>query len=58
MEITISLRDTEGGRVRIEEVRRPGPDETARSITAATVLVDEMLSLLDDFGETEASSAL
>jgi len=58
MEITISLRDTEGGRVRVEEVRRPGPDETEWSITAAAVLVDDMLSLLDDLGETEASSAL
>lgn len=58
MEITISLRDADGGRVRIEEVRRPGPDETEKSITAATVLADEMLLLLDDLGETETSSAL
>ena len=55
MEIKISLRDAEEGRVRIEEIRRPGPDETAQSITAATVLADEMLLLLDDLGETEVS---
>ncbi len=55
MEITISLRDAEGGRVRIEEIRRPGPDETEQTVTAATVLADEMLLLLDDLGETEVS---
>ena len=55
MEITISLRDTEGGRVRIEEIRRHGPDETEQSVTAATILADEMLLLLEDLGETEVS---
>jgi hypothetical protein len=58
VEITISLRDTEDGRVRIEEIRRPGPDETEQSVTAAMVLAEEMLLLLDDLGETEASELL
>jgi hypothetical protein len=55
VEITINLRDTEGGRVRIEEIRRPGPGETEQSVTAATILADEMILLLDDLGETEVS---
>jgi hypothetical protein len=55
VEITIRLRDAEGGHVRIEEVRRPGPDETEQCVTAASLLADEMLLLLDDLGETEVS---
>ncbi len=55
MEITISLRDAEGGCVRIEEIRQPGPNETDRSVTAATVLADEMFLLLENLGETDAS---
>ena len=58
MEITIRLRDSDGGCVQIEEIRLPGPDETERSVTATTVLAEEMLLLLNELGETENPSAL
>lgn len=53
MEITIILRDDEDGQVQVEETRRPGPGEDDQSVTTATVLADEMFSLLDELGEEE-----
>ena len=53
MKITITLHDTEDGQVEIKEIRHPGPDETDQSVTVATTLADEMLSLLDQLGDTE-----
>jgi len=53
MEIIITLRDAEDGQVAVEEVRLPYPGETEKSVTVATALADEMLSLMDNLGETE-----
>lgn len=52
MEITIVLRDTEDGQVKVEETRRPGPGEEEGAVTTTTILADEMMSLLDKLGES------
>jgi len=53
MKITITLSDTEDGHIKIEEIRHPETNETDQSVTVATALADEMLSLLDQLGNTE-----
>jgi len=53
LKTTITLRDTEDGQVQVEEIRYPATDETDQSVTVATALADEMLSLLDKLGDTE-----
>ncbi len=55
MKITITLRDTEGGQVQVEEVRQPELGEAEESVTVASVLADDMLSRLDELGEADAS---
>ncbi len=54
VEIIIKLRDGDGGQVQIEEIRRPGADETEESVTIASALADEMLSLVSELGDTDA----
>lgn len=52
MEITIVLRDTDDGLVHVEETRHPGEGEEESSVTTATLLADEMMSLLDKLSES------
>ncbi len=56
MKITITLQDDAEGRVRVEEVRRPGPGEHQEAVTAASALAEEMLAILDELGEAETVS--
>lgn len=53
MEIIITLRDDDDGQVQIEEVRQLGSGETEESVTVASSLADEMLSLVSELGEAE-----
>ena len=54
MEITITLRDDDGGQVQIKEIRLPASGETEQSVTVASALADEMLSLISELGEAKA----
>ncbi len=56
VEIIITLRDDDDGQVQIEEIRRPGVDETEESVTVASALADEMLSVMSELGDTDALS--
>ena len=51
MKITITLEDDDNGEVRIEEIRQLALNE--QEVTAASVLAEEMLSLLSEYGESE-----
>lgn len=51
MKITITLEDDDNGEVRVEEVRHLAPNE--QEVTAASVLAEEMLALLSEYGESE-----
>jgi hypothetical protein len=53
MEVIITLKDTKSGHVDVEEVRLPCSGETVDSITTATTLADEILSLMDSLGDVE-----
>jgi len=55
MEITITLRDTENGQVEIEETRLPYSQETAQSVTTASVLADELGERVEQLGEVTSS---
>lgn len=52
MKITIVLRDTDDGQVQVEETRYPGPGEEDRAVTTAIILADEIMSLLENLGES------
>ena len=56
MEIIITLRDDNEGQVQIEEIRRLAPGEAEESVTVASSLADEMLSVVSEWGDTEALS--
>ena len=56
VKISITLQDDAEGRVRVEEVRRPGPGEPQEAVTAASALAEEMLAILDELGEAETVS--
>jgi len=56
MKITITLQDSEDGRVQVEEVRQPVPGEHKEAVTAASALAEEMLALLDELGDAETVS--
>ena len=51
MKITITLQDSEDGQVQVEEVRHLGPGE--HEVTAASILAEEMLAILSEYGEAE-----
>ncbi len=51
MKITITLQDYDNGEVKVEEVRHLSPGE--QEVTAASVLAEEMLALLSEYGEAE-----
>ena len=51
MKITITLEDDDNGEVRVEEVRHLALNE--QEVTAASVLAEEMLALLSEYGEAE-----
>jgi hypothetical protein len=53
LEITITLKDIEGGQVEIEENRLPYSGETVESVTVATVLADEIRDFVDSLVEAE-----
>ncbi len=53
MKITITLLDDKDGHVQVEEVRRLSPGEHKEVVTAASALAEEMLAILDEFGDTE-----
>ena len=54
MKITITLEDDEKGQVQVEEVRQLTDGE--HQVTAASVLAEEMLAILDALGDTESAS--
>ncbi len=54
MKITITLEDDEKGQVQVEEVRQLTDGE--HEVTAASVLAEEMLAILDALGDTENAS--
>ena len=56
MKITITLEDSEDGRVQVEEVRQSVPGEHKEAVTAASALAEEMLALLDELGDAETVS--
>jgi len=51
VKITITLQDYDNGEVKVEEVRHLSPGE--HEVTAASVLAEEMLALLSEYGEAE-----
>ncbi len=53
MRITITLQDDKDGRVQVEEVRQPSSGEQEEAVTAASILAEEMLALLHEFGDTK-----
>lgn len=57
MEITITIRDTKGGQVEIEETRLPYSNETAETVTTATVLADELRKNIEKLGEVETTAS-
>ena len=57
MEITIILRDTEDGQVKIEETRLPFSGESLSTVTTATGLADELKKCVNRLGETESSQS-
>jgi len=53
MEITITLRDTEGGQEEIEETRLPFSDESLSTVTTARVLPDELRKCANGLGKLD-----
>lgn len=54
MQVTITLTDTDDGLVEIEETRLPYSGETAKSLTTASALADEILNIVEQHGEVTA----
>ncbi|OOZ36051.1 hypothetical protein BOW51_08990 [Solemya velesiana gill symbiont] len=57
MKIVIKLRDGDAGHVQIEEERYFASGETETSVTVASALAEEMLTLIGKLGEAEALPA-
>ena len=55
MEIRITIRDTEDGRVEIEEIRLPYSGEKSTTVTTASSLADELQHCVERLGETETA---
>ncbi|MBT8448313.1 MAG: hypothetical protein KJO69_01400 [Gammaproteobacteria bacterium] len=56
MKITKTLRNTEDGRVDIEEIRLPYSGENIDTVTTLTVLADEIQKCVDKLGEIETNA--